>query len=57
MIVCCLRNNNIKPIKNEEFYLYRDGDSSSYSVSELHQRKNNCRSTKREYYLLAIVVI
>ena len=57
MIVCCLRNNNIKPIKNEEFYLYRHGDSSSYSVSELHQRKNNCRSTKREYYLLAIVVI
>lgn len=39
MIVCCLRNNNIKPRKNEEFYLYCDGDSSSYNVSGLHQRK------------------
>lgn len=30
---------NINIRKNEEFYLYRDGDSSSYSISELHQRK------------------
>ncbi len=27
--------------KNEALYLYRYGDSSSYNLSELHQRKNN----------------
>ena len=29
--------------KNEALYLYRNGDNSSCNLSELHQRKNNCK--------------